>query len=63
MVCTRKKRQSKRSRPSQPDEFDRDIIMSNAASDRPKNVVVNECTVDEDFFSNDTSSHLTAKDK
>ena len=58
MVSTRKKRQSKRRLLSQLDDFDQDMIIGNAASERQKNTVVNEGTNDWDFTvgtSNDSS--------
>ena len=44
MVSTRKKRQSNRRLLSQLDDFDRDMIIDNAASEMQENIVVNECT-------------------
>ena len=49
MVSTRKKRQSNKRLLSQLDDFDRDMIIGNAASDRQENAVVNEGTNDRDF--------------
>ena len=49
MVSTRKKRQSNKRLLSQLDDFDQDMIIGNAASERQENVVVNEGTNDEDF--------------
>ena len=49
MVSTRKKRQSNERLLSQLDGFDQDMIIGNAASERPENVVVNEGTNDQDF--------------
>ena len=48
MVSTRKKRQSNRRLLSQLDDFDQDMI-SNTASERQENTVVNEGTNDQDF--------------
>ena len=42
MVPTRKKRQSNRRLLSQLDDFDRDMIIGNAVSERQQNIVVNE---------------------
>ena len=59
MVSTRKKRQSNRRLLSQLDDFDRDMIIGNAASERQENIVVNEGTNDQDFTvgtSNDSST-------
>ena len=58
MVSTRKKRQSNRRLLSQLDDFDQEMIIGNAASERQKNTVVNERTNDWDFTvgtSNDSS--------
>ena len=58
MVSTRKKRQSKRRRLSQLDDFDQDMIIGNAASEKQENTVVNEGTNDRNFTvgtSNDSS--------
>ena len=49
MVSTRKKRQSNRRLLSQLDDFSRDMIIGNAASERQENIVVNEGTNDQDF--------------
>ena len=49
MVSTRKKRQSNKMLLSQLDDFDRDMIIGNAVSERLENVVVNEGTDDQDF--------------
>ena len=58
----RRKRQSNRRLRSQWDDFDRDILIGNAASDRQENVVVNEGTVDQEFAINNTSSTLTTNE-
>ena len=49
MVSTRKKRQSSKRLLSQLDDFDQDMIIGNATSERQENVVVNEGTGDQDF--------------
>ena len=49
MVSTRKKRQSNNKLLSQLDDFDRDMIIGNAVSERQENAVVNEGTNDRDF--------------
>ena len=49
MVSTRKKRQSNKRLLSQLDDFDRDMIIGNAASERQENAVVNEGTNDRNF--------------
>ena len=49
MVSTRKKRQSSRRFFSQLHDFDRDMIIGNAVSERQENALVNEGTNDRDF--------------
>ena len=49
MVSTRKKRQSNRGLLSQLDDFDQEMIIGNAVSERQENVVVNEGTNDQNF--------------
>ena len=49
MVSTHKKRQPTKRLLSQLDDFDQDMIIGNAASERQENVVVNEGTNDQDF--------------
>ena len=49
MVSTRKKRQSNKTLLGQLDDFDRDMIIGNAVSERQENAVVNEGTNDRDF--------------
>ena len=49
MVSTRKKKQLSRRLLSQIDDFDRDMIIGNAVSERQENAVVNEGTNDRDF--------------
>ena len=46
MVSTRKKRQSNRRLLSQLDDFDQDMVIGNAASERQENIVVNDGTSD-----------------
>ena len=58
MVSTRKRRQSNKRLLSQLDDFDQDMIIGNAASERQEKTVVNEGTIDRDFTvgtSNDSS--------
>ena len=59
MVSTRKKRQSNRRLLSQLDDFDENMVIGNAASERQENLVVNEATNDRDFTVG-TSSNNTA---
>ena len=49
MVCTRKKRQSNRRLLSQLDDFDQDMVTSNAASERQENIVLDEGSNDRVF--------------
>ena len=49
MVSTHKRRQSNRRLLSQLDDFDQDMIIGNAVSERRENTVVNEGTNDRDF--------------
>ena len=49
MVSTRKKRQSNRRFLSQLDDFDQDMIIGNATSERQEKTVVNGSTDDRDF--------------
>ena len=49
MVSTRKKRQSNRRLLSCLDDFEQDIIIGNAASERRENIMVSEGTNDRDF--------------
>ena len=57
MVSTRKKRQSNRRLLSQLDDFDQDMIIGNAVSERQENVVVNEGTNDRNFTVGTSSSN------
>ena len=59
MVSTRKKRQSKRRLLSQLDDFDQDMIIGNAVSERQENVVVNEGTNDRNFTVGTSSNDST----
>ena len=49
MVSTRNKRQSNKRLLSQLDDFDQDMFIGNAVSERQENVVVNEGTNDRNF--------------
>ena len=49
MVSTRKKRQSNKRLLSQLDDFDQDVVIGNAVSERQENVVANEGINDRDF--------------
>ena len=49
MVSTCRKRQSNKRFLAQLDDFDRDMIIGNAVSERQENTVVNEGTNDRDF--------------
>ena len=56
MVSTRKKRQSNRRLLSQLDDFDQDMIIGGAVSERQENTVVSEGTNDRDFTVGTSSS-------
>ena len=56
MVSSRKKRQSDKKLFSQLDDFDRDMIIGNAVSERQENAVVNEGTNDRDFTAGTSSN-------
>ena len=62
MVSTRKKRQSNRRLVSQLDDFDQDVIIGNAASERQENIVVSEGTNDRDFSVGTSSSNIAIKE-
>ena len=62
MVSTRKKRQSNKRLLSQLDDFDQDMIIGNAASERQENVVVNEGTNDRDFTVSNSSNNTTVNE-
>ena len=49
MVSTRKKRQPNGRLLSYFDDFERDIIFGNTASEKPENIIVNEGTKNQDF--------------
>ena len=59
MVSTCKKRQSNRRLRSQLDDFDQDVIIGNAASERQGNIVVSEDTNDQDFTVGTLSNNIT----
>ena len=59
-VSTRKKRQSTRRLLSQLNDFDYDVTIGNAMSDRQGNVAVYEGTLDQKFAAKGTSSNLTS---
>ena len=58
MVSTRKKRQSNRRLLSQLKDFDRDMIIGNAVSERQENNVVSEGTNDRDFTVGTSSNNM-----
>ena len=58
MASTRKKRQSNRRLLSQLDNFDQDMIIGNAFSERPENTVVSEGTNDRDFTVGTSSNNM-----
>ena len=63
MVSTRKKRQSNRRLISQLDEFDQDMYIGNAVSERQENIVVNQGTNDLDFTVGTSSNDSTMNEK
>ena len=62
MVSTHKKRQSNRSLICQLDDFDQDIVIGNAASERRENNMVNEGTKERHFFVGTSSNNLTTNE-
>ena len=62
MVSTRKKRQTNKRLLSQLDDFDQDMIIGNAASERQENVVVNEGTNDRDFTVSNSSNNTAVNE-
>ena len=61
MVSTPKKRQSNKRLLSQLDDFDRDMSIGNAVSERQENAVVNEGTNDRDFTVSTSNSGPVVK--
>ena len=62
MVSTRKKRQTNKRLLSQLDDFDQDMIIGNAVSERQENVVVNEGTNDRDFTVSSSSNNAAVNE-
>ena len=62
MVYTRKKRQTDKKLLSQLDDFDQDMIIGNAASERQENVAVNEGTNDRDFTVSSSSNNTAVNE-
>ena len=62
MVSTRKKRQSNKRLLSQLDDFDQDMIIGNAVSERQENAVVNTGTNDRDFTVSDRSNNTVVNE-
>ena len=62
MVSTRKKRQSNKRLLSQLDDFDQDMVIGNAASERQENVVVNGGSNDRDFTVSNSSNNTTVNE-
>ena len=58
MVSTHQKIKSNTRLPSQLRDFDQDIIIGTAASDRQQNVVINENTVGQEFTVDFSGSNL-----
>ena len=62
MVSTRKKRQSNKRLLSQLDDFDQDMIIGNAVSERQENTVVNMGTNDRDFTISNSSNNTAVNE-
>ena len=62
MVSTRKKRQSNKRLLNQLDNFDQDMIIGNAVSERQENAVVNTGTNDRDFTVSSPSNNTVANE-
>ena len=62
MVSTRKKRQTNKKLLSQLDDFDQDMIIGNAASERQENIVINEGTNDRDFTVSNSSNNTAVNE-
>ena len=62
MVSTRKKRQTNKRPLSQLDDFDQDMIIGNAASERQENALVNEGTNDRDFTVSNSSNNTAVNE-
>ena len=62
MVSTRQKRQSHRRLFSQTDDFDHDIIIGDAASDKQENTIVNEGIGDQEFTIGISDKNLMANE-
>ena len=62
LVSTRKKRQSNRKFLTHLDDFQRDKILGNAASDRQVIVVFNEGTIDQELTVNNSGSNFTGNE-
>ena len=58
MVSTRKKRQSNKRLFSQLDDFDQDIFIGNAASERQENITFNESSNDPDVTEGTSTNNL-----
>ena len=62
MVSTRKKRQTNKRLLSQLDDFDQDMIIGNAVSERQGNVVVNEGNNDREFTVSNSSNNTAVNE-
>ena len=62
MVSTRKKRQSNKRLLNQLDDFDQDMIIGNAVSERQENAVVNTGTNDRDFTVSNPSNNTVVNE-
>ena len=63
MVSNRKKRQSNRRLPSQLDDFEQDMVIGNAASERQEKIVVNEGTSDRDCTVATSSNNIAINER
>ena len=62
MVSTRKKRQSNKRLLNQLDDFDQDMIIGNAVSERQENAVINTGTNDRDFTVSNPSNNTVVNE-
>ena len=62
MVFTRKKRQTNKRFLSQLDDFEQDMNIGNAVSERQDNVVVDEGTNDRDFTVSNSSNNTAVNE-
>ena len=63
MVSTRMKRQTNKKLLHQLDDFDQDMVIGNAVSERQENVVVKEGTNDRDFTVSNSSNNTAVNER